>query len=162
VGHWCYQDSQSHTNALVLQYLLQEETSVELLPPRTNGGGSDAEHLLSLVVQMDPEVRVILDCGASILEENNRQVADAWLRMRGNHIQAVVFFDDEELSVLDRAGRTEPLQTSPFAKDLGVCLVYLDEAHTRGTDLKLPRDYRAAVTLGQGLVKDKLTQGIFG
>jgi hypothetical protein len=61
---------------------------------------------------------------------------------------------------MDRAGRTEPLQTSPFAQQLDVCLVYLDEAHTRGTDLKLPRNYRAAVTLGSGLVKDKLTQGM--
>jgi hypothetical protein len=153
--------SQSHTNALVLQYLLQEETSVELLPPRTAGYGSDAEHLLALVVQMQPEVRVILDCGASILEQNNRQVVEAWLGLSDGRIQAVAFFHDEELSVLDRAGRIEPLQTSPFAKQLGVCLVYLDEAHTRGTDLKLPRDYRAAVTLGQGLVKDKLTQGMF-
>jgi hypothetical protein len=153
--------SQSHTNALVLQYLLQEETSVELLPPRTAGHGSDAEHLLALVVRMQPEVRVILDCGASILEQNNRQVAEAWLGLRDSCIQAVVFFHDEELSVLDRAGRIEPLQTSPFAKQLDVCLVYLDEAHTRGTDLKLPRSYRAAVTLGQGLVKDKLTQGMF-
>jgi hypothetical protein len=128
---------------------------------RANVGGSDAEHLLALVVQMQPEVRVILDCGASILEQNNHQVAEAWLKMRDSGIQAVVFFEDEELSVLDRAGRVEPLQTSPFAKQLDVCLIYLDEAHTRGTDLKLPRDYRAAVTLGQGLVKDKLTQGTF-
>lgn len=150
--------SQSHTNALFLRYLLQEETSVEALPPR--GGVSDAQHLLSVVIQMQPEVRVILDCGASILEQNNQQVAETWLGMCNESIQAVVFFAEEELSVLDRAGRTEPLQTSPFSKQLEVCLVYLDEAHTRGTDLKLPRNYRAAVTLGQGLVKDKLTQGM--
>jgi len=150
--------SQSHTNALVLQYLLQDESSVEALPPRTSG--TDAEQLLSVVIRMQPEVRVILDCGASILEQNNQQVAEAWLKMCNENIQAVVFFADEELSVLDRAGRIEPLQTSPYAKQLDVCLVYLDEAHTRGTDLKLPRDYRAAVTLGQGLVKDKLTQGM--
>jgi hypothetical protein len=156
-----YLPSQTHTNALVLQYLLQDETSVELLLPRTYSSGSDAEHLLALIVQMQPEVRVFLDCGASILEQNNRQVAEAWLNMHGGRVQAVVFFDDEELSVLDRAGRVEPLQTSSFAKQLDVCLVYLDEAHTRGTDLKLPRNYRAAVTLGQGLVKDKLTQGMF-
>jgi hypothetical protein len=109
---------------------------------------------------MQPEVRVILDCGASILEQNNQQVAETWLGICNESIQAVVFFAEEELSVLDRAGRTEPLQTSPFAKQLDVCLVYLDEAHTRGTDLKLPCNYRAAVTLGQGLVKDKLTQGM--
>lgn len=152
--------SQSHTNALVLKYLLQEETSVEALPPRSET--SDTQHLLSVVIRMQPEVRVILDCGASILEQNNQEVAETWLGICHASVQAVVFFADEELSVMDRAGRTEPLQTSPFAQQLDVCLVYLDEAHTRGTDLKLPRHYRAAVTLGQGLVKDKLTQGMLG
>ncbi|KAF3031198.1 hypothetical protein E8E12_000087 [Didymella heteroderae] len=149
--------SQSHTNALVLQYLLQDENSVELLPQRASG--TDAEHILSVVVGMEPEVRVLLDCGASILEQNNRQVAETWLKMRDQAVQAVVYFDDEELSVLDRIGRIESLQTSPFSKQLDSCLVYLDEAHTRGTDLRLPRRYRAAVTLGQSLTKDKLTQG---
>ncbi|RMZ73552.1 very large low complexity [Pyrenophora seminiperda CCB06] len=149
--------SQNHTNALVLQYLLQEETSVESLPPRSQV--SDAQHLLSVVIRMQPEVRVILDCGALILEQNNQEVAETWLGICHASVQAVVFFADEELSVMDRAGRTEPLQTSPFAQQLDVCVVYLDEAHTRGTDLKLPRNYRAAVTLGQSLVKDKLTQG---
>jgi hypothetical protein len=39
-------------------------------------------------------------------------------------------------------------------------MIYLDEAQTRGTDPKLPRGYRAGVTLGPALTKDKLTQGI--
>ena len=149
--------SQNHTNALVLKYLLQDENSVELLPQRSSG--SDAEQILSVIIGMEPEVRVILDCGASILEMNNQQVAEAWLTMRDESCQAVVFFDDEDLSVLDRTGRVELFQTSPFAKQLESCLVYLDEAHTRGTDLKLPRHYRAGLTLGQALTKDKLTQG---
>jgi hypothetical protein len=151
--------SQSHTNALVLQYLLQDENSVETLPQRR--AGTDAEYVLSSIVKMQPEVRVLLDCGASILEQSNRQVAETWLRMHNEAVEAVVYFDDETLSVLDRAGQVEPLQTSPFAKQLDVCLVYLDEAHTRGTDLKLPRSYRAGVTLGPGLTKDKLTQGTY-
>ncbi|KAL7781006.1 hypothetical protein V8C43DRAFT_320153 [Trichoderma afarasin] len=54
--------------------------------------------------------------------------------------------------------RVESLQTSPYGQQLDLCLVYLDEAHTRGTDLKLPIDYRAAVTLGPGLTKDRLVQ----
>jgi hypothetical protein len=53
----------------------------------------------------------------------------------------------------------EHLQTSPYADQLDVCLVFLDEAHTRGTDLKLPDNYRAAVTLGANLTKDRLVQG---
>ncbi|KAF2856141.1 hypothetical protein T440DRAFT_531312 [Plenodomus tracheiphilus IPT5] len=150
--------SQSHTNAQVLAYLLQQETSVELLPPRRDLGTNDGEHLLRFVEKLTFDTRVVLDCGASIMEQNNKQVAETWLAMRDSDIQAVVFFQEEELSVLDRTGRMESLQTSPFAKSLEVCIVYLDEAHTRGTDLKLPRDYRAAVTLGSRLTKDQLSQ----
>lgn len=150
--------SQKHTNAQVLAYLLKKETSIELLPPRTDLSISDGEHLLTVVQNLDMDVRVVLDCGASILEQNNKQVAQTWLAMCGNEIQAVVYFEDEQLSVLDRLHRVEPFQTSPFAKNLDVCVVYLDEAHTRGTDLKLPRNYRAAVTLGSQLTKDRLTQ----
>jgi hypothetical protein len=80
--------------------------------------------------------------------------------MCNKSIKAVVFFAKEELSVLNRAERTKPLQTSLFAKQLNICLVYLNKAYTRGTDLKLPCNYRAAIILGQGLVKDKLTQGM--
>jgi hypothetical protein len=154
-------DMQRHTNALVLAHLLQDENSVTLLPPKTSRTGSDAEHLLEVVNSMDPRPRVLLDVGAQVLELTNLQVAKKWLNMSsGDSTKAVVFFnDDEELSVLDRRGCVELLQVSPFAKQLGHCLIYLDEAHTRGTDLKLPRDYRAAVTLGANLTKDRLVQG---
>lgn len=150
--------SQSHTNALVLSYLLQHETSVEPLSARSEG--TDAEHLLAVIDGMQPEIRVVLDVGALILEMNNTQVAKWWLsRRKDDRTEAVVFFKDEELSVLGVNGRIESFQTSPFSKQLDRCLVYLDEAHTRGTDLKLPRDYRAAVTLGANLTKDRLVQG---
>lgn len=150
--------SQSHTNAQVLAYLLKDETSVKLLPPRTNDMISDGEHLLTVVQSLDSDIRVILDCGASILELNNREVAKSWLRMRDGDVEAVVYFEDERLSVLDRNGHVESFQTSPYARQLDSCIVYLDESHTRGTDLKLPRDYRAVATLGARLTKDRLTQ----
>lgn len=67
--------------------------------------------------------------------------------------------DEDELSVLDRKGCVELFQTSSFSSRLDECLVFLDEAHTRGTNLVLPKDYRAAVTLGAGVTKDKLVQG---
>ena len=34
----------------------------------------------------------------------------------------------------------------------------MDEIHTRGTDFKFPRGFRAAVTLGNGLTKDRFVQ----
>lgn len=152
--------SQSYTNAQVLAYLLKDETSVELLPQRTNETMSDGERLLTFVEALEPKIRVFLDCGAAILELNNREVAKAWLRMHkiDGDVEAVVYFEDERLSVMDHTGRIEPFQTSPYAKQLDQCIVYLDESHTRGTDLKLPRDYRAVVTLGAQLTKDRLTQ----
>jgi hypothetical protein len=151
---------QKHTNALVLENLLDNRNSVALMPPREKTSSSDAQLLLAMVTEM--EIQVILDVGAQILELSNRDIAKEWLEMTSEikEKQAVVFFnDDDELSVLDRKGNIEPLQTSSFAKQLDLCLVFLDEAHTRGTDLKLPEYYRAAVTLGPNLTKDRLVQG---
>lgn len=154
-------EEQKHTNALVMSYLLQPETAVTDIPPRSSKQSSDADVLLDLVVGLNPSVRVILDVGAQVLELSNVEVAEQWLqRLEDDHTQAVVFFDNnDELSVLDRSGYIERLQTSPFASQLDVCLVFLDEAHTRGTDLKLPTNYRAAVTLGANQTKDGLMQG---
>lgn len=153
---------QSHTNALVLEYLLQPENSVALMPE--GASGSEAEALLTMVTRMEPRTRVIVDVGAQILEMSNIEVAEEWLKMTHDHdtTQAVVFFNEaDELSVIDRNGRVECLRTSSFAGQLDLCLVFLDEAHTRGTDLKLPDSYRAAVTLGANLTKDRLVQGKF-
>lgn len=153
---------QNHTNALVLDYLLGDENSVAFYPPKDTTSGSDAKVLLDMVTGLDPPAQVILDVGAQILELGNREVAAEWLELSPSVVLAVVFFNDnDELYVLDRKGRAEPLQVSPFAKQLGSCHVFLDEAHTRGTDLRLPSHYRAAVTLGPGLTKDKIVQGMF-
>ncbi|KAJ6191961.1 hypothetical protein J3E72DRAFT_399452 [Bipolaris maydis] len=155
--HYLDSEKQNHTNALVLAYLLQDENSHKLLPPQT-----DAEHLLMIIDGMELPIRVILDAGAQILELSNFQVAETWLRIsnsNGTKAKAAIFFNDnEELSVLDHNGCVELLQTSPFSKHLDECLVYLDQAHTRGTDLKMPKHYRAAVTLGANLTKDTLVQ----
>ncbi|TVY81339.1 hypothetical protein LSUE1_G008843 [Lachnellula suecica] len=153
--------NQKHTNALVLNNLLQPINSCAQMPPRGIGSASDAVILLEMVVAMKPEVRVILDVGAQILELSNLEVAKEWLKMvpDDERTQAAIFFNDnDEICVLTRNGNIELLQTSAFAKKLDQCLVFLDEAHTRGTDLKLPATYRAAVTLGPNLTKDRLMQ----
>jgi len=154
--------AQKHTNALVLAYLLQTGNSVEIVPTplARHVSTCDAERLLDMVIMLDPPARVILDVGAQILELSNLGVASRWLALSDSSVQAVVFFNEhDELSVVDRKGRVELLQTSSFATQLEVCLVFLDQSHTRGTDLRLPEGYRAAVTLGAGLTKDRLTQG---
>lgn len=153
---------QSHTNALVLKHLLRSENGIMLMPNQMKGVNLESESLLEMVSQMKSSTRVILDVGAQIIDLDNLQFAKTWLKRYDNDdsVQAVVFFNEaDELMVLDRSNKVEPLQISPFATQLDQCLVFLDEAHTRGTDLKLPSNYQAAVTLGANLTKDKLVQG---
>jgi hypothetical protein len=85
-------------------------------------------------------------------------VAHEWLsRVLESVAQAVIFFDARnQLYVIDHEGAKETLDASLFVKQIDQCLVYLDESHTRGTDLKLLVDYQAIVTLGPGLTKDPL------
>lgn len=56
-------------------------------------------------------------------------------------------------------GKKAPLVTTPFANNLSECLVFLDEAHCRGTDLKLPQNAQGALTLALGQTKDHTVQG---
>ncbi|KAI9655268.1 MAG: hypothetical protein M1829_000681 [Trizodia sp. TS-e1964] len=152
---------QRHTNALVLDYLHRPENTVAYLPQPKDIKCTDAKALLDLVLSMDPRVQVILDVGAQVLELKNKEVAQIWLELLSDDLskEAVVFFDDnDDLCVVDRKGNVELLQISPYSERLDLCLVFLDEAHTRGTDLKLAKNYRAAVTLGANLTKDRLVQ----
>ncbi|PON24166.1 hypothetical protein TGAM01_v206854 [Trichoderma gamsii] len=153
-------DDQLHTNALVLERLLQSENSVVLMSrPKEEAPSGNA--FLTFARSLDPPVHVILDVGAQIIELTNIQVAQEWLKIVPveKEKEAVVFFNDaDELCAIDRKGYVEKLQTSAYSHRLDLCLVYLDEAHTRGTDLKLPTGYRAAVTLGPSLTKDRLVQ----
>ena len=96
---------------------------------------------------------------AQRLELQNEDLVRHWLSLKP-HISAAIFFDDSDhLTVLTQDGSTELFVSSPFNRQLDKCIVYLDDAHTRGTDLKLPRETRAAVTLGPKVTKDRLLQG---
>ncbi|KAM6508481.1 hypothetical protein FALCPG4_018328 [Fusarium falciforme] len=152
---------QNHTNALVLGYLLQPGDTIALVRPGVEGASLGSKSLLDMVTNMDSNTRVILDVGAQVIEFTNFEFSKEWLKCYegDEHTQAVIFFNDsDEIVVLDRSGKVEELQTSPFADQLDQCLVFLDEAHTRGTDLRLPANYQAAVTLGASLTKDRLVQ----
>ncbi|KAK2685062.1 hypothetical protein QWA68_016574 [Fusarium oxysporum] len=152
---------QNHINALVLDHLLQSQNGVTLVPQEAEGSPFSSQMLLDMVLRMNTQTRVILDVGAQVIDLTNIEFAKQWLARYQNddNTQAVVCFNaHDEIIVLDRSGKVEELETSPFAEQLDRCLVFLDESHTRGTDLKLPPNYRAVVTLGAGLTKDRLVQ----
>ncbi|KAJ5595016.1 uncharacterized protein N7459_001224 [Penicillium hispanicum] len=148
-----------HTNAMVLGYLLQERNRKCILAQDQEGRQLSVDRLLKLICQKC-NARVLIDVGAQILEAGNRSVATAWLSMAPDEdVEAAIFFDHkDELMVVDREGHVESLSSSAFRQRLGSCLVFLDQHHSRGVDLKLPPQTRAAVTLGPRLTKDKLVQ----
>ena len=114
---------------------------------------------LRLVATQQPEIRVLLDVGSQILDLSNHEVATAWLEIYRDTAGAIYFNDNDELMVLTRNGTILPMLSSPLCQQLDLCVVYLDHAHIRGTDIKLPNGSRAAVTLGPKVTKDALVQG---
>ncbi|KAH9160220.1 hypothetical protein EDB89DRAFT_2117301 [Lactarius sanguifluus] len=151
--------SQLSTNALVMQYLLQPENNHYECTEGINGERESAEAFLWRLTRHKHEIRVLLDVGAQMLELPNAELARHWLSLKP-HISAAIYFkESDHLTVLTQDGSVEPLISSPFNRQLDRCIVYLDDAHTRGTDLNLPRGTRAAVTLGPKVTKDRLLQG---
>jgi hypothetical protein len=147
------------TNALVLQYLLRPENDHYECTEGDNGERESATAFLQRLVNQNPEIRVLMDVGAQMLELRNEEVARYWLSLRPDVSAAIFFNDSDHLTVVTQDGTMEPFISSPFDRQLEKCVVYLDDVHTRGTDLKFPRGMRAAVTLGPKVTKDRLVQG---
>lgn len=146
-----------HTTALVLHHILDPRNRKVICTEQ-----EDATALLRRVVALEPRSSVLLDVGAQVLELQNKEVAQVWLQLDTRpDIEAALYFDTEkdEPYVLHREGDTEPLASSLYRTQLEKTLVYLDEAHTRGTDFKFPSGSIAVVTIGPKLTKDKLVQG---
>lgn len=152
-----------HTNAMVLSQLLHEDNKQCILAEDKDGRQLPVNGLLHLINDQDPHIKVIIDVGALILETSNEEVARTWLSLvRADRARAAIYFNaNDEAMVVDREGYIERLIASPFYDRLHLCLLFLDQHHARGVDIKLPRTYRAAVTLGPRLTKDRLVQGKF-
>ncbi|KAI9758999.1 MAG: hypothetical protein M4579_002662 [Chaenotheca gracillima] len=147
------------TSARVLGNVLRKENRHYICArdPET-GQRLQIADMIRLMARQSPPVRVLLDVGAQILELGNRDVGSKWLELVPDAEAAVYFDEEDEVVALGRDGRSERLRASPFRDRLGRCLIYLDDVHTRGTDLQIPPNTRAAVTLGPSLTKDRLVQ----
>ena len=109
-----------------------------------------------------PSNHMIVDCGALIIDMKNKDFALRWLDTSDKYYHTAVYYDEGHLMTINREGRECPFSLSPFATGyLTRCLIYLDDEHSRGTDLKLPLDAVSCVTLGKGLTKDKMMQACF-
>lgn len=146
-----------HTNAEVLSYLLEERNKTCYQAVDESGQHLSERGLLGLLNRN--RIRVLIDAGAHILEMENHDLAEAWLEI-DHQAQGAVYFDKNgRIMVRARFQKSPmPLLASSFADKMDECVVYVDEAHTRGTDLKLPLQAKGAVTLGMGQTKDQTVQ----
>ncbi|KAF3060564.1 hypothetical protein CFAM422_011134 [Trichoderma lentiforme] len=123
------------TNAEVLSYLLQPRNRrYSVLIDRNLRRLSEHDVLKKM---HDKNIRILIDAGAYIIEMGNRELAQLWLRVDGQAQAAVYFRSDNRawVSFRDPAKQDMPLLATRLANNLENCLVYFDEAHTRGTIL---------------------------
>ncbi|KAI0880451.1 uncharacterized protein GGS22DRAFT_84023 [Annulohypoxylon maeteangense] len=145
----------SHTNAEVLTYLLQPRSKSYSVMVDQNQKRISEISFLHMLRRRD--IRILIDSGAQILEQSNKELAENWLKVDGRAVVAL-YFEGDSPWILSKQGTKTPLLASPYADNLNEVLVYLDEAHTRGTDLKFGQYARAALTLGLSQTKDHTVQ----
>ncbi|KAF3228501.1 hypothetical protein TWF106_007534 [Orbilia oligospora] len=146
----------SHMNAEVLTYLLQKCNCGYCLAANTQGRRWSETGLFKYL--KDKGIRILIDAGAQILELDNLQLVKAWMAIDFEAPAAIYFDKSNKLFVFYRNNSNVPLLATPYAEDSADCLIYLDESHTRGTDLKMPAHARGALTLGLGQTKDHTVQ----
>ncbi|KAK0715578.1 hypothetical protein B0H67DRAFT_665770 [Lasiosphaeris hirsuta] len=149
--------SLSQTNAEVLGYLLQHRNRrYEVLVDSGKKRLTEDKLLHKL---KDSKIRVLIDAGAFILEMKNEDLVKEWLKI-DYHADAAVYIGEDNRAWVRYHGAKKPvhLLATPYAENMENCLVYLDEAHTRGTDLKLPQEAKGALTLALGQTKDHTVQ----
>ncbi|CAF1334201.1 unnamed protein product [Rotaria sordida] len=143
------------TDAIVVNNLLQAENeNYQFLPINAT-----SNEILNQIVKHKERINVILDVGALFIDGNNQDIAIKWLHLSDkNKIDYAVYFDSDSIIVCDRQFHHHRFEISPASERLDRCVCYLDEIHTRGTDFKFPKGFRAALTLGNGLTKDRFVQ----
>lgn len=140
------------TNAKMRQILLKLSEDSYIHSPALMTGGSIIKNLVKR------KIRVLLDSGALMMELSNEQVAIEWLKLVKDADAAIYFDSRDILQTIDRSGVVTEFDCSVYRENLSRCIVYLDDVHTRGTDLKFPLGWTGCVTLSGDITLDKTVQ----
>ncbi|KAK5056802.1 hypothetical protein LTR84_012334 [Exophiala bonariae] len=147
-----------HSTASTLATILRYDNRQYICAASSHGQRLSTDEMIDLIVGQVKERSVIIDVGAQFLEDN-KEIAAKWLNKCNKNKLAAIFFNDrDEKMVLNHDGSTEKFNSSIFKDEIGSCVIYLDEFHTRGTDFQLPDSFAAAVLLGPRIPKDNLVQ----
>ncbi|CAF1198957.1 unnamed protein product [Rotaria sordida] len=151
--------SQKGTNGKML-HILSRKLNSEYIPNTEITGTKEFLHEICKYVEKKKDCYVFIDAGAIIIEMSNFDVSKYLIKKIDKRFDGIVYFSDKnnKIMVILRNEESFPLSTCHI--DSKKLFVYLDEAHTRGTDLKLPLTARGIVTLSKNMNKDKLMQGV--
>ncbi|KAK6953357.1 hypothetical protein Daesc_005660 [Daldinia eschscholtzii] len=130
--------SLSHTNAEVLTYLLQQRSRRYVVMADHNQKRLSEIAFLHMLRKFDNGIRILIDSGAQILEQSNKELAENWLKIDGR-AAAALYFDGDSPFILSKQNTRTPLLASPYADNLNEVLVYLDETkdHTVQAAMRL-------------------------
>lgn len=116
----------------------------------------ESERILRQMCNSDIEWNVLIDSGALIEGMSNREVVERVLKICPRFQTGIFFDESNRLALIDSHGNSAQLNSSrPLELS---CFTYLDDIHTRGTDLPFPTKSHAFVTVATGITKDKLMQ----
>jgi hypothetical protein len=145
------------TNGNMLRTLL--DNPVYLTLPEAGGSSKPWHKLIELSVGPQVSASAVIDSGALTVGASNHKVATyIWKTLDWDRFSGVIFFDVTcgGWAIMDHMAHVLPKHTSSIHERN--CFAFFDEYRARGSDLKLPQQARAVVTIGPNMTKDKLMQ----
>ncbi|KAG3254610.1 hypothetical protein PI124_g827 [Phytophthora idaei] len=148
------------TNGDMLHKIMQESHGYEVVGPSLDSSPVPWQSVL--LYALGKGVQALIDTGALLAGVMNHEAAEFLLERSDFAFAGVTYFDNRNktncwmVAEKDRRLVLPLKESSMLEKDT---FVIFDEARSRGSDMKLPPNASAVLTLGPRLTKDKLMQG---
>ncbi|KAG2862525.1 hypothetical protein PC113_g6220 [Phytophthora cactorum] len=148
------------TNGDMLHKIMQESHGYEVVGPSLER--SQVPWQSVLLYALGKGVQALIDTGALLAGVMNHKAAEFLLERSDFAFAGVTYFHNRNktncwvVAEKDRRLVLPLKESSMLEKDT---FVIFDEARSRGSDMKLPPNASAVLTLGPRLTKDKLMQG---
>ncbi|KAE9035103.1 hypothetical protein PR002_g7757 [Phytophthora rubi] len=136
--------------------------SVTQLEPNESGTNGEMIDKIVKVARGCERVQALIDTGALLAGVANHDAAEYLLQQPDFEFAGVTYYDTRESFncwvIVEKHRRlVMPLKSASMQEK--ETFVIFDEARSRGSDMKLPHEASALLTLGPKLTKDKLMQG---
>ncbi|EGZ11143.1 hypothetical protein PHYSODRAFT_520653 [Phytophthora sojae] len=152
--------NESGTNGKMVDKIVSVTEGYEVIRPRSHSFPVPWQTVLRCC--MEKHVQALIDTGALLAGVANHDAAEFLLLQPDFEFQGVTYYDSREAFncwvVVEKHRRlVTPLKSASMHEK--ETFVIFDEARSRGSDMKLPHEASALLTLGPKLTKDKLMQG---